>query len=220
MRKKPAIGVLRPVARDRVQPFHEQHVVGIDGADRHRGRAGQLAPLARRARHHGLVQQVVAGDGRLILAVARDRRPEREIAFLHLGAIPERLAVAQRLEPARRHVHVQDQVDAVALGPGDVVVQPLPAVVEVLARRRVGLERPIIHVEADGVHPHGGDALVVGLVVVAPRQAHVGPDLVAERDPAQHDRPALAVDDLGAPHVQHPRGRRLRAAVARQNVSK
>ena len=91
------------------------------------------------------------------------------------------------------------------LGPGDVVGQPLPAVVEVLAGRGVRLERSVVHVEAHGVHPHRGDALVVGLVVVAARQADVGPDLVAERDPAQGDRVAGAVDDFGAAHAQYLR---------------
>jgi hypothetical protein len=142
--------------------------------------------------------------------VAGDRGPQRDQALLRLGAIPQRLAVAQRLKPARRHVHVQDQVDAVPLRPRDVVVQPLPAVVQVLARRVLVLERPEVHVETDGVHPHRDDALVVGLVVVIPRQPRVRPDLVAERHPAQQHRLPLAVDDFGAAHAQDLRARRLR----------
>ena len=218
--EKAALVVLGPVARDGVQSLDEQHVLAVDGADRGGDAAGQVVPLARPLRDDRLVEQVVAGDRRLAFAVLRDRRPERDQALLRLGAIPERLAVAHRLEAAGRDVHVQDQVNAVTLRPRDVVVQPLPAVVEVLARGRVGLERPIVHVKADGVHSHRGDALVVGLVVVPPRQAHVGPDVVSERDPAQQDGPPLAIDDLGTPHAQHRCGGRLRAAGARQNVSK
>ncbi len=157
--------------------------------------------------HHRLVQQVVAGDGRLVPAVARDLGPQAHEALLQVGARPQRLAGAQRLEAARRHVHVEHQIDPVLLGPGDVVGQPLPAVVEVLAGRGVRLERSVVHVEANRVHAHRGDALVVGLVVVAARQAHVAPDLVAEGDAAQSDGVAAAVDDLRAAHAQERRRR-------------
>ncbi len=208
-----AVGVLRPVVADGVDPLDEQHVVGVDGADCDGDAAGELDPLTLRLGHDRLVEQVVAGDRRFVPAVARDLGPQAHEAILQVGARPQGLAGAQRLEPARRHVHVEHEVHAVLLRPRNVVVQPLPAIIQVLAGRGVRFERAVVHVEADRVHSHRGDALEVGLVVVAARQAHIAPDVVAEGDAAQGDHVTGAVDDLRAAHAQELRRSRARTGI-------
>jgi hypothetical protein len=197
------VGVFSPFVADRVQPLDKQHAIGIDGADRGGDPGGQLDPLLLRVGDHRLIEQIQTGDGRLATVALGERRPELDEPILQVGAVPQRLAVPVRLKAARGHVHVEDQVDAVLLGPGDVVVQPFPAVGQVRAGRAVGLERPVVHVEAHGVQTHVGHPAVVLRIVVHPRQANVRPDVVAERYGAQHDRVAGVVDDPVPLHTEH-----------------
>src|SRR4029078_12205263 len=68
-------------------------------------------------------------------------------------------------------------------------------------RRRVVLERPVVHQEPRRVRAHVGEPLEVDLRVVV-GDGYVRPDFVAEGDAPQEDRGAGAVDDLLAAGVK------------------
>jgi hypothetical protein len=200
-REEVLVRVRVEAARDRDRAFDEDDVVGVDGADRGADPFGQVVPLLAGRGRLGLVDEAEACDDRLAGVALCDRRPQRGQPVLVRGVGPERAAVPVRLKATLRHVHVEDQVNAVRLRPRDVLVDPRPPRVLVYAGRRIVLEGPVVQQEARRIRAHVGEPLEVDFGVVV-GDSHVRPDLVAEGDALEEDRIAGGVDDLLASGVE------------------
>src|SRR5262249_24298285 len=98
------------------------------------------------------------------------------------------------LKAALGHVHVEEEVDAVRFGPGDVVIDPVPTGLLVDPGRRVVFEGQVVEQEARGVRAHRLYAAEVDLTVIVRHRA-VGPHFVTEGGAAEEDLVALAVHD-------------------------
>ena len=129
------------------------------GSRRRCGPPGRATGRARASRP--VVQEVEASDGWLAAAYGGRSRSKGDEALLPVRAIPQRFAVAQGLKAARAGRACSAPGRRDSSWPRRCCREPLPAVGEHRPRRVVRLERSVVHVEADDVHPHRGDALVV-----------------------------------------------------------
>jgi hypothetical protein len=199
------VGVVGPSAVARVEAFHGDDVVRIHVADGANQPLGEIHPLLLGGGGHRLVHQVVAEHSGFIAVVARDGLPECRQAIPVLDIGPEGEPLAVRLVAALRDVHVQEEPDAMGLGPGHVLVDPGEAALFVLEGSRVVLEGDIVHVEPDEVHSHCCHARIVDLRLGRSRQRNVRPDGIAERDAPQSHRAVGVVDDALALHPEDAR---------------